>query len=151
MLDQSNNENEMLKAMAFLPCDVVLPDFLRDDFERRGFATTSRDEDRRHARYHLRGHAHRAAMRYSSSLPALERPPTVAAVMTTTVSRGGVGYLHSEQMYPGERAQFVLPNGSGRVIEVSWCRRLGPRCFEVGARFLEDLSVAEVRTIIAED
>jgi hypothetical protein len=151
MLDQGHHENSTLETIAALPCEVVLPDFLRVDFERRGFATTSHAERRRYPRYRLQGHAHRAALRYAPSLPALKRPPMVAGVFTTNISRGGVGFLHSEQMYPQERAEFVLPTGVGRVIEVAWCRRLGPRCFEVGARFLEDLSVPEVRTIIAED
>ena len=151
MLDQGHHENRVLETIASLPCGVVLPDFLRDDFERRGLAATGRDESRRYPRYHVRGHAYRAAIRYCQSLPALARPPAVAGVLTTTISRGGVGFLHSEQMFPQEQAQLVLANGAGRMIQVSWCRRLGPRCFEVGARFLEDLSLPEVRTILAED
>ena len=52
----------------------------------------------------------------------------------TNVSRDGIGLLHSEPLYPRENMRLLLLNGQLATIEIVNCRRLGPRCFEVGAQ-----------------
>ena len=47
-----------------------------------------------------------------SSSPALPRPQEWHGVYTLDISRGGIGFLHSEPLYPGERMRVVLLGGA---------------------------------------
>ena len=152
MLEVSRYEEALGARMAAVPCPVVLPEWLLADFPKRGMAPTEYHEARRYPRYHLRGHNEKALLQCLPTLPtlpALTRPPVVWPVYTLNVSRGGLGFLHFEQLFPGEWTRFMLPGKITRLAEVVWCRRLGSRCYAVGARWLEKLSIQEMRGIVA--
>jgi hypothetical protein len=77
-----------------------------------------------------------AALEHRQSLPALPRADTRHVVYTKDVSRGGIGFLHSEPLFPMEQFRLALPDGKSRTIEVVRCRRIQQRCFEIGAVFV---------------
>jgi hypothetical protein len=76
-----------------------------------------------------------AILQYVEGLPALPRPREYHAIIVLDVSRSGLGFLHSEQLFPGELATAALPGGKALNIEIQWCRRLGERCYQFGAKF----------------
>ena len=149
MFETREKPETAARDLAEVPCRVVLPDWLRAEFPKRGAVLTSYEEARQYPRYFLRGYEHTAVLRCLPSLKGLHRTVDEWAVYTVTLSRGGASFLHFEQLFPGERAQFLVPEKLDRTIEVKWCRRLGPQCYEAGAQFLERLSVQEFRAMIA--
>ncbi len=117
--------------LAQLDCEIVLPD--DSQANAKGAATFDpRDDRRRFPR--KRCHAD-AVLKYQKTFPWLRRPDTFMRIVIRDVSRVGVGFLHSEQMFPQEKAQFGFPNGTERVLTVTRCRRLGPKCYHIGAEF----------------
>ena len=50
------------------------------------------------------------------------------------LSRNGIGFLNSQQLFPGERAQLWLPTAKISVC-VARCYRHNSSCYEIGARF----------------
>ncbi len=148
MFDLHSNPEALAAEIAALSCEVVLPESLKADFPKRGPVLTSYEDKRRYPRFYLRGPEHKALLHCRPNLAAWDRRIAVWPVYTVTVSRGGVSFLHVEQLFPGERAQCVLSGLTVRVVDVRWCRRLGPKCYEAGARFLEKLSVEELRSLL---
>ncbi len=78
-----------------------------------------------------------AILQYQDGLPALRRSRQWSRIMVQNISRCGMGFLHSEPMYPTERALIVFPQGIQRVFVTQRCRRIGPRCFSIGGEFVE--------------
>jgi hypothetical protein len=77
-----------------------------------------------------------AALQHVTTIKALPRAVEWHKVVLLNVGRGGVGFLHSRQLYPSERLQLIFPDLRPRYIEVVRCRKLGSQCFEVGAQFV---------------
>ena len=76
-----------------------------------------------------------AALQHATTLKALPREVEWHKVVLRDVGRGGVGFLHSQQLYPSERLRLIFPDLQTHYIEVVRCRKLGDHYFEVGARF----------------
>lgn len=74
-----------------------------------------------------------AALTVRSSLPGLPRDVSTERVCLKDVSRSGVSLLHSRQLYPGERLELVVLDGVRRELQVTRCRKIQDRCYEVGA------------------
>jgi hypothetical protein len=123
-----------------IECKIELPSSWSDFFDRRGRLRGALEDKRRFPRIYLRASA---AVQYRQSFPALPRPETWHKVYTKDVSRTGLGFLHSEPLYPMEQLCLVLPDGCCRRIEVVRCRRIGPRCFEIGAVFIKEFRDAK--------
>ena len=74
--------------------------------------------------------------------------PTDCVLLTRDVSRGGMNLLHTEQLFPQQRIDVMLKDGSVRPVEVVWCRRLAHRCYSLGCRFIKpDFDCAEMATV----
>jgi hypothetical protein len=58
-------------------------------------------------------------------------------VLTLEFSKCGLGFLHSEQLFPGELIEVCLPDKSPQIAEITGCRKLGQRCYRIGARLRE--------------
>jgi hypothetical protein len=123
---------KLIDAVGPLRCELELPSSWSDFFDRRGAMPARLEENRRFPRSYLRGVA---ALEYRQSLPALPRAEARHAVYTKDVSRAGIGFLHSEPLYPMEQMKLALPDGKSLIVEVVRCRRIQPRCFEIGAVF----------------
>jgi hypothetical protein len=137
MLDSSDQGQEVTAWIHSLPCTVMVPAKLLDDFEKSGPVPTVIDEMRCSVRFYCRGKNHRAALEVRQNYPAVPRQNEWRAVYATNISKRGCGILHSEPLYPGERFGLVLLTGARRSIEVAWCRRVDKNCFEVGSRFVD--------------
>ena len=124
---------KLIEAVGPLKRELELPAAWSDFFDRRGSTPASLEENRRFPRSYLLGVA---ALAYRQSLPTLPRAETWHAVYTKDVSRGGIGFLHSEPLYPMEQMNLALPDGKSLIIEVVRCRRVQRRCFEIGAVFV---------------
>jgi hypothetical protein len=76
-----------------------------------------------------------AVVEYRDSLPAHPRQPARHQVIVADLSRGGLRFLHSEQLFPGELAIIQIASGKQMSVEVARCRKIADSCYEVGARF----------------
>lgn len=128
-----------------LPCDIELPPSWIDFFDHPESRPIREVpiEKRRHARRYLRAYA---GLQYRQTASVLRRPMTWHRVYMTNLSRGGILFLHSEQLFPLERMRMLLPDPRIRelvrdpedcAIEVVRCHRIQDHCFEIGAEFVE--------------
>ncbi|MBN2022816.1 MAG: hypothetical protein JW809_08465 [Pirellulales bacterium] len=136
----------VLELVKRLRCEIKLPRSMADYFQDVDAVGAIVEDKRRFARRTLH------------SLGALEHRPTFAAlprtvewhkIYTKDVSRGGLAFLHSCQLFPLERMRMLLPDPAFQavlpptcqcVVEVARCQRLAPNCFEIGATFVERLA-----------
>lgn len=140
MLGDETARRQLTEALSACRCSVRLPAEWADFFEKSGPAPGAFDDRRQFPRLNLRGVA---ALRYRQTLPSLPRPAGWHRVYTKDICRGGLGFLHGEQLFPRERMTILLPDASSRAIEVVRCRRVGPDCYEIGARFVADCTAAD--------
>jgi len=131
---------QLIDLVRGLKCQVELPPSWKDFFDRSGRMLTSFDEQRRFPRSYLRT---KAALEYRQSFPALARHSTWHGVYSASMSRGGMSFLHFEQLFPKEQMNLVLLDGKLRPIEVVRCRRVQERCFEIGAVFINGFRAPE--------
>ena len=106
MLDSNDPKHSAAELIAALPCAVELPVELRKNFERHGVAAFEGDR-RRFPRIQCRSEANRAGMQHQQSLPQLPRDANWQSVYVTNVSRDGIGFLHSQPLYPCEARAAV--------------------------------------------
>ena len=77
-----------------------------------------------------------AIVEYRNGLPAHPRQPQRHSVLVADLSRRGLRFLHSEQVFPGELAIIQIAAGKQMHIEVARCRKIADCCYEVGAKFI---------------
>ncbi len=138
MLDLNAQECLTRELIEKLPCEIELPPETRADFERIGPASTYPDEKRQIMRVYCGGAAFPGALQYRQSLSAITRHEGWHRVYVVNLSKRGLGFLHSEQLFPGERMRIVLLTGDCRTVEIAWCRCLGASCFRMGAMFVKE-------------
>ena len=117
--------------IAGLPCSVEPP---ADWIEAPDSAASSWHELRRFRRHNCRSVA---ALECGDTLAPAERNAGPCRVFVKDICRTGVGFLHSEQLFPGERIALMFPDGKKYNLRVRRCRRIQTRCFEIGAAFGE--------------
>jgi hypothetical protein len=61
--------------------------------------------------------------------------------VTLDISRSGIAFLHSEQLFPGERVSLWLPIGK-RSYVVERCVEHNDSCFEIGAAVADNVPEA---------
>lgn len=129
-----------LDMILSLPCDVQLPNtWLKGEGDRKAFVAVH-EEPRRFRRCKF---CASAALEYRQSFQSMRRPSTWHRIYTVNLARGGLSFLHSEQLFPQERAGIILLDGGDHDIEIVRCRRIQDRCFEIGARFVKVVGTAE--------
>ncbi len=134
MLPGDDQLQRLIEVVGPLTFDLQMPNSPEEYFAVSGAVTCAGEDQRRYVRKHLRV---TAAIQYRRSLPALARPAQWHKVLTRDLSRSGISFLHSEQVYPVEQLLLVLPDCKPRCIEIIRCRCLGPRCYQVGASFIQ--------------
>jgi hypothetical protein len=125
---------ELINTVGPLQSTANLPWWWKGDGGPTGLLPAKHDEQRRHPRYHYRVCA---ALEHRQTFPSLPRPQQWHLVFTKDLSRGGLGFLHSEQLFPCERLRVMLPWKGIKLMEIVTCIRIHERCFQTGARFLE--------------
>ena len=103
-----------------------------DFFANSGAMRPAFDDQRRFPRFYFRSCAD--ATIYPLDPDA---EPMKCVVVTRDVSRGGMGLLHTAQLFPGQRLDLVLNDGVSKTLEVVWCRRVAKESYSVGCRFKE--------------
>ena len=78
----------------------------------------------------------RAVMDLRQSLPAIERERAFHCIYLRDISRTGIGFLHADELYPGEECRLWLPQKDLHVNIVQ-CRRQTARCYVIGTRFCQ--------------
>jgi len=142
MLERDGARRAIAEMLDRLECEVELPSSWEDFFERTGRLATLPGDKRRYPRHYLRV---AAALQHRQTFPALPRAAAWHKVYTKDISRCGLAFLHSQQLFPRERMRIILPDGQSRIVEVLRCRRIQRRCYEVGARMVEGFrELAEV-------
>jgi hypothetical protein len=124
--DYSSQLNRLLEACE---CDVAVPSEWEERLNRRGVIPPIAGDRRGDIRHYCSGHA---LLKIEQTLPAIPRERTVAQVVTRDVAPQGIGFFHSEQLFPGERIALWLAGGK-RSFEVVRCVQHNDDCYEIGA------------------
>ena len=127
MLD-ADYPRRLAELMAAAPCAIDPPDDWADIQSRRGAQQSRIDERRRFVRFWFPS---RCLLELDQSIPAVPRTRQIHQAWTRDVSRGGISFLHSEQLYPGERLRLWLTSGRLDCI-VHRCERHNLQCWEIG-------------------
>lgn len=129
MLDGDYSE-QLTRLLAQFPCQVELPDEWHDYFSAQGPQRGVANDSRRFVRHNFRSHA---LLEVGPSLPAIRRPPAFFGVYTRDISREGLSFLHTAQLYPGERCQLWLTTRRVSLLVVR-CFRTRDRCYVIGGK-----------------
>ena len=121
-----SHQSDAAQLIVELPCDIELPEHWSDYFGRTGPLQPTPDDARRYPRFYLRT---AAALCYRSTLPALPRNETAHRVYLKDISRSSVGFLHSHQLFPRERMEMLLADGTHWFVTIIRCQKRHPRCY----------------------
>ena len=122
-------DSRLKRLLESCECDVAVPSEWQERLARRGTIPSIPGDRRRYIRHRFGG---RAIIEYDTTFPAIPRGRTLKQVVTRDLSRGGIAFLHSEQLFPGERISLLLPDGKREYVVVR-CLEHNARCFEIGA------------------
>ena len=117
---------------------VQLPWPIDEFFSKTGPMPVVMENRRRFARVYYRTEA---ALLIKATLPAITRESTVTPIYVSDIGRSGIGLLVDRVFYPEERLTINIPNLGLKQVVVRRCRRLGERCYELGAEFGTEVSV----------
>ncbi|GAB5402924.1 MAG: hypothetical protein Aurels2KO_11550 [Aureliella sp.] len=132
MLASSTDDEEVMQSQALR---VELPEELCETFFREsGYSPTTADEKRRRARLAVR----REAKITFANLPNRyqEDPDEELCTLVKDLSRGGIAILYHEQIFPEDVFRVYFQSRAVTALAVR-CRKLGPKCYEIGARVLD--------------
>ncbi|MFT5323238.1 MAG: hypothetical protein ACI8P0_001085 [Planctomycetaceae bacterium] len=119
--------------LAQLPDEVQLPQSWLDCVDKTELLPTMGNNRRRFVRRH---YCKKCVLDLGQSLPAIARDRAFHCVYCSDVSRLGLSFLHSAELYPGE--ECTLWTESKKVlVTVARCRRMNSRCFTIGGTFTE--------------
>ncbi len=122
MLDAGYLDN-LNRVLASLEDRIELSPAQRLIFFRAGtnMPPPTPDERRGFSRMPLR---QKAVMDLRQSLPAIERERAFHCIYLRDISRTGIGFLHADELFPGEECQLWLPQRQLHV-NIVLCRRQG--------------------------
>jgi hypothetical protein len=115
-----------------IPLDFILPPRVREDLQRKGIGAAMHDDNRESPRFRTNGPA---IFTWDSSPAAINNSRVARQVIVRDLSKTGIGILTSCQWFPQEVGKLQFAIGD-MVVKVMRARRLGPRCFEIGARII---------------
>jgi PilZ domain len=102
-----------------------------DFYAKSGPLPTAFDEVRRFPRFYYRARV-RAVIHPLSNK---QQTPVTCTLLARDLSRGGINLVHDQQLFPGQKIDVVLTNGTQRSVVVMWCRRISHGCYSLGCRF----------------
>jgi hypothetical protein len=111
---------------------LSVPESVMKGLHERRAAPPQPVDSRQFPRRYLVAHA---IVEYRDGLPAHPRALQRHNVVVADLSRRGLRFLHSEQVFPGETAIIQIAAGKLLHIEVVRCRKIADCCYEVGAMF----------------
>lgn len=106
----------------------------REFFAKSGLMPQSYNEIRRFPRFYLRGEA----MAFIEPPRAVDGGPSESlAILTSDVSRSGVGIIAPRQLFPEQRLEIQMPAGPSYRVKVVWCRRAAAGKYAAGCVFVD--------------
>jgi PilZ domain-containing protein len=111
---------------------LQIPDDLAKSLHEAPLLPPRQSDDRQYPRRHV---VAKAVIEYGVGLPAYPRQPESHSVTVADLSRRGLRFLHSEQLFPGEQAAIKMAGGKQIGVEVARCRKIAEHCYEVGVKF----------------
>ena len=114
--------------------EVSVPDDWTDYYDRTGPLQSIDGDGRRFARMYFRTPV---TIRMVDTLPAVTRGREPISAVGKDISRGGISFLSSQQLYPGELGE-TWPADRWQRVEVLRCRKHGPACYEIGAEYARE-------------
>lgn len=126
----SNYKEQFECLMREVAWKIELPATMSRFFQETGLSNGIEDDQRRAARLLIRT---KCLVIPESPLPAFPRSEMPVGVYMADISRHGLGFLAAEPFLPEEEIRLILPTFWLRAV-VARSRRLGPNCYQVGAR-----------------
>ena len=126
---EEDHSRLLKKVLEACECDLAVPSEWMDSLGCRGVIPSIPNEQRRFVRHRF---SNWAVLEYDETFLSVPRKHTIAKVLTRDISRCGIAFFHSEQLFPGERVLFWLPAGK-RSFVVLRCVQHNENCFEIGA------------------
>jgi hypothetical protein len=137
MLDREPHQEAVVDWAPAIQCDVQLPEAWKDYFQKVGPLPTSLSDHRRAARFQFRRGL------------VLAWRGGACVVYGKDVSRVGVAFLHSDQLFPGEACSLWVSRQKRLELVVARCRRVNERCYECGANFATEKELEAGRKLAA--
>ena len=128
----------MHQLLEICPCRIDLPPGFDGFFEQTGHRRAEFSDRRQFRRVLLREQA------------LLQIQKQLSVIYTSDLSRGGICFLHSEQLFPGDRIRIWRSSGADLHLVVARCLRHGPRCYECGAEAACENSRATCAQLVRE-
>jgi hypothetical protein len=126
---EDNYSEQLTRLLETCECDIAVPGEWQERMTRRGVIPSVQGDRRQFVRHYF--HA-RVVLEFKQTLPAIPRRHTIVQAMTGDLSRAGIAFLHSDQLFPGERVSLWLSRGKRSFIVVR-CVQRNENCFEIGA------------------
>lgn len=123
-------QRELGRLLSTLPCDVQIPSAWGDFLGERGLASPTHGDRRHRLRRRLRI---KALLEVKQTLVQVERKHERYIVYSYDVSREGMAFVHTEQMFPREECLLWLPHAKV-PLTVTRCQRYNSRCYVVGTQ-----------------
>lgn len=114
--------------------NIRLPEEWGDYFGERGECGAFPGDQRQYQRLKARAYG---LLWFEGTLKSVPRDltPTPMGIYTRDFSQRGCGLLSAVQIYPDETLRIVLAT-FWMTVKTACCRRVGPQCYEVGARLI---------------
>ena len=126
---EDDYSRDLSKLLETCECDLAVPSEWLDCLTRRGVIQPIPDDRRKYIRHHF---GSQSVLEYDQTLSSIPREYSIAQVMTRDLSRSGIAFLHSDQLFPGEQVSLWLSIGKRSYI-VERCVEHNDNCFEIGA------------------
>lgn len=75
-------------------------------------------------------------LRIIPTCPHAEERSGSQDVWLRNLGRGGAGFIHGAQLFPGDQCELTLPSDARLNLKVAWCRRLAAGVFVSGCQFV---------------
>ena len=124
--------------MERVDCDIQMPSTWTDFFDRRGPTPVVFTDERRFPRYYFRK---RAFLKHGTKL---------SKVYTKDISREGLSFLHSHQLYPCAEVLVWLSSEQCVHLVVARCLRVRDCCYECGGRAASSEDRAELESVLRQ-
>ena len=131
---EDNYQEQLKKLILITAHNVTLPAKWGNFFEKQDHAQPYQNDQRRYVRRNFRTES---ILELEQSILTIPREHQLYHVYTKDLSRGGISILHSQQLFPGERAQLWLPTAKIAVC-VARCYRHNSSCYEIGFKFSDE-------------
>ncbi len=125
---EGDYQERLTQLISKLPCRVEIPEKWGNFLEGRGPLPAIPNDRRRFVRHQFRG---KAVLEVRQSLPSIEREHQYEVVYMRDLSRQGISFVHSGQLFPTETCRLWLPERK-ITLQIVRCQRVQERCYVVG-------------------